>query len=252
MLSGSSSSASGRGTTISLFIAPSILTEPVRRRAAVSAGVSLAPRFDPSGFALVEVGHIPDLGGSECISQPGLDCGIWARCSFCPPCGVTSWMAPAGASGFCSVITELLARATVAGFFGLRVAGWQGATAAEYDASVVDELAGLVPSEGGFREDLVRAWFVISGLPFVTHVLAVPPEAVAEDVAAVGELIQGITFADAAYVAELAARVGAPADDVAAMLRSVETGLTVEDRPGQSLSSLPAPGWAAGSASFPG
>jgi len=39
---------------------------------------------------------------------------------------------------------------------------------------VVDGPAGLAPTESTFREDVVRAWFVLTGLPFVTHVLAVP------------------------------------------------------------------------------
>lgn len=80
---------------------------------------------------------------------------------------------------------EAIARATVARFFGMTVTGWtrdsssSGAVVLEhYDAFVEEDEPVTV-------NDLVRAWFIVSGLPVATHALVVPNDLLANDAEAV-------------------------------------------------------------------
>lgn len=84
---------------------------------------------------------------------------------------------------------ELLARAVVQPFYGIEPTAWLrddgDPAAAEAQAVVVEGIAALGSAEGGFAEDLVRAWFILVGLPFVSHLLVAPAEAEPASVASV-------------------------------------------------------------------
>lgn len=73
---------------------------------------------------------------------------------------------------------ELLARATLRPFYGIEPTAWvTGDTdpaAAAAQVVIVEGAAALQPVEGGFAEDLCRAWFVLTGTSAVTHVLLAP------------------------------------------------------------------------------
>lgn len=74
---------------------------------------------------------------------------------------------------------EAIARATVARFFGMSLRGWnRGET--EGQASIREHQDALLETETGVLTDLVRAWFILSGLPVVTHALVVPNELLEE------------------------------------------------------------------------
>ena len=76
---------------------------------------------------------------------------------------------------------ELLARATLRPFYGIEPTGWPtgegDAEAAAAQAVIVEGVEALRPAEGGFGEDLCRAWFILTGTPAVTHVLVAPQDA---------------------------------------------------------------------------
>ena len=89
-----------------------------------------------------------------------------------------------------SSAAELLARGTLRAFYGIEPVHWQRGESAEAQAVVLEGTEALRPAEGGFAEDLSRAWFILTALPFVSHVLVVPEEdaaVAAERVAAVLE-----------------------------------------------------------------
>ncbi len=77
----------------------------------------------------------------------------------------------------CRPASAALARATVEPFFGLRVVAWQqdGGTETDTTLRVVEDEAALVRLDE-HHHDLGRAWFILTGLPFVSHLLVCPPE----------------------------------------------------------------------------
>ena len=71
---------------------------------------------------------------------------------------------------------EVLARATVRPFYGIEPTAWvrEGEEAAEAQVVIVEGAEALRPPEAGYAEDLCRAWFILTGMPVVSHVLVVP------------------------------------------------------------------------------
>jgi predicted solute-binding protein len=68
---------------------------------------------------------------------------------------------------------EILARATLEPFYGIRGSDYV-AESADAKVSLLEGVATLLPVEAGFQESLVRAWFILTGQPVVSHVLAAP------------------------------------------------------------------------------
>jgi predicted solute-binding protein len=73
---------------------------------------------------------------------------------------------------------ELLARATLKPFYGIEPTIWvrdgDSADAASAEVVIVEGAEALREPEGGFSEDLSRAWFILTAQPVVSHVLLVP------------------------------------------------------------------------------
>ena len=69
---------------------------------------------------------------------------------------------------------ELLARATIWPFYGIKASAWTTEADGSSAITIVDGIAALEPVEAGFTEDLVRAWFILTEQPVVTHLLAIP------------------------------------------------------------------------------
>ena len=72
---------------------------------------------------------------------------------------------------------ELLARATMQPFYGITATAWirdDSAQAAQAEVVIVEGVEALREPEGGFSEDLSRAWFILTGQPVVTHLLLAP------------------------------------------------------------------------------
>lgn len=79
-----------------------------------------------------------------------------------------------------SGVGELLARATLRPYFGIQATTWireDDPAAASAEVVVLEGAEALRPIEGGFAEDLGRAWFILTGLPLVSHLLVAPLEA---------------------------------------------------------------------------
>lgn len=82
---------------------------------------------------------------------------------------------------------ELLLRATLRPFFGITasefVADASAEGAAEAQVVLVEGIEAMRNPEAGFQEDLCRAWFILTGLRLVSHVLIVPIASSDDDVA---------------------------------------------------------------------
>jgi predicted solute-binding protein len=81
------------------------------------------------------------------------------------------------------VASEVLARALLKPYFGIVSAGITLVDASPEEARVIvrEGAAALTAPEGGFREDLARTWFILTGMPFVSHVTVVGVRALARD-----------------------------------------------------------------------
>jgi predicted solute-binding protein len=77
---------------------------------------------------------------------------------------------------------EILARAVLEPFYGIQPIDWTTGDAAEAQVVIVEGATALQPPETGYAEDLVRAWFILTGQPVVTHLLAVPKDATPDDI----------------------------------------------------------------------
>lgn len=69
---------------------------------------------------------------------------------------------------------EVLARATIWPFYGIKATGWTAEPDGSSVVSIVDGLSALEPVEAGFSEDLARAWYILTEQPVVTHLVATP------------------------------------------------------------------------------
>jgi hypothetical protein len=78
---------------------------------------------------------------------------------------------------------KALARALMTAYFGIDAAAFVCAHDAPAAAPVVIEegVAALAEAASGFREDLARSWFIMTGKPYVSHVTVVGVRALARD-----------------------------------------------------------------------
>lgn len=87
-----------------------------------------------------------------------------------------------------SLTAEALARATVTPFYGIGVVSWDRDT--DPGALVVlEDAAALAQPLSERFHDLGRAWFVLSALPVLSHVLVVPRNLITEQAEAVRRLV---------------------------------------------------------------
>ena len=89
---------------------------------------------------------------------------------------------------------ELLARATLRPFYGITPTAWvrddDAPDAARAEVVVVGGAEALREPEGGFSEDLSRAWFILTAQPVVGHVLIVPREHPEEDARQIARFLE--------------------------------------------------------------
>ncbi len=75
---------------------------------------------------------------------------------------------------------EAVARATIARFFGMTLRGFsRGESTGQ--AEVREHQDAMLEIESGELNDLIRGWFILSGLPMVTHALVVPNDLIQSD-----------------------------------------------------------------------
>jgi len=140
-----------------------------------------------------------------------------------------------------SSTAEFLARATLRPFYGIEATAWPRSdddpAAADAHAVVVEGADALRPPEAGFAEDLCRAWFILTGLPVVSHLLAAP---LAADRAALAPLLATLAAVRDAgassdrrrvWRAALAERHALPREPILALFGRQRFALAPEDRP---------------------
>lgn len=135
---------------------------------------------------------------------------------------------------------EFLARATLRPFYGIEATLWPRTDAdpgaAEAQAVVVDGADALRPVEAGFAEDLCRAWFILSGLPFVGHLLVAPLAAARADLEPLLTTVAAITAAASvadrrrAWRTALAKRYDLPREALVALFAHQRLALAAADR----------------------
>ncbi len=76
--------------------------------------------------------------------------------------------------------TELLARALLWPYFGIKSTAWTEEPSAGAQVTVIEDTLALTEPESGVLSDLVTAWYVLNEMPVVTYVLAVPQTATKE------------------------------------------------------------------------
>ncbi len=69
---------------------------------------------------------------------------------------------------------EIVARATLTPFYGIAPVSWHREATETAQVVIVEGAEALREPEIGYAEDLCRAWFILTGEPVVTHLLAVP------------------------------------------------------------------------------
>lgn len=137
-----------------------------------------------------------------------------------------------------SAAGEALARATVRAFYGIEATGWptrdDDPAAPQAQAAIVEGAEALRPTEGGFAEDLCRAWLILSGGPAVTHLLVVPAEADRSTIEPLLETLAALRQASHDRRREwrpaLAERHGIPTDRLYALLAEQRLALEGQDR----------------------
>jgi predicted solute-binding protein len=88
-----------------------------------------------------------------------------------------------------SATAEVLARSLMWPYFGIAVREWVYEPGDDIAISIVDDALALQDPEAGYSEDLVRSWFVMTGLPVVSQVLLAPRNANSEAVEEVVSLL---------------------------------------------------------------
>ncbi len=93
-----------------------------------------------------------------------------------------------------SYTAEAIARATVARFFGMSLRGFNRGES-RGDVLLREHQGALLHVESGVLNDLVRAWFILSGLPVVTHALVVPNDLIEDDPDAIRAVVDRLSEA---------------------------------------------------------
>ena len=133
---------------------------------------------------------------------------------------------------------EMVARATLRPFYGINASEWirreDDPRAATAQVVIVDSFAALRPPEAGYAEDLGRAWFILTGLPLVTHVLVAPILAERESLAAIlgtlGRLLRIAIQRRREWQPLLAERYDLPEEVLAAFFTRQRYAVTEADR----------------------
>ena len=136
-------------------------------------------------------------------------------------------------------LAETLARATLHLFYGITPTAWirddDAPEAARAEVVIVDGAEALREPEGGFSEDLARAWFIWTAQPVVSHILVVPKELPSEEA---DQLVQFLDDARSAglerrreWRSQLAEREGVGRNRASAFWAAQRFTLAESDRP---------------------
>jgi len=172
-----------------------MLTMPIREGWLAGEAFSPQPRLragdvGANAAALLPAGEMSALAASHAI--------VPEVAVVCDGVGAIAMRTPVRPDGVeTSVIhlydvsrtAELLLRATLRPFFGITASEFVDDASAERalaaEVVLVEGTEALRNPEAGFQEDLCRAWFILTGLRLVSHVLMVPVDAADDEVAGI-------------------------------------------------------------------
>jgi hypothetical protein len=137
-----------------------------------------------------------------------------------------------------SGIAELLARATLRPFYGIEPTGWvrdgNSPEAGRAEVVIVEGAEALREPEGGFSEDLSRAWFILTAQPVISHVLLVPRALPPADLTNISAFLDAARTEGLArrreWRPELADRIGVDRDRASAFWSAQRLKLELADR----------------------
>jgi predicted solute-binding protein len=69
---------------------------------------------------------------------------------------------------------EMLARSTLHPFYGITPTTFSSDESPDAQVVILEGTEALQPPEAGFAEDLVRAWYILTEQPFVSHIVVAP------------------------------------------------------------------------------
>ncbi len=149
---------------------------------------------------------------------------------------------------------EILARAVLRPYFGIEASRWSREPDPDAQAVVIEGEAALAEPEGGFAEDLCRAWFIMTGQAVVLHVLIAPIGMERSVIDPVLQLLTAAQKIDKSQRREMrrpiAERVGMTTEQINAFFERLFFSLEADDldsleqmlRRGVPGSAYPAPG----------
>lgn len=173
-----------------IWIAESVFTRPLVAGIAHLSGAELADEPNDSTYIVTESARFAAWPKHKMHLEAGIAMQDRGVIAFASSVRADELEDPAIWVRTSSATAELVARATLKDYFGFTPSRWVAQGTGEEAGVVIDDVAALMPLESGFREDLTRAWFVLTGLPLVTHLLAVPGGAKAADMAEVAAWVQ--------------------------------------------------------------
>lgn len=142
------------------------------------------------------------------------------------------------------LLAEWLARALLHRFYGIEATAWvredDDPQAARAEVVIVEGAEALREPEGGFSEDLVRAWYILHNQFVVTHLLLLPRQAAPDEAERVIAFLDALREAGLAsrrdWRPELAEREGIVSARAGAFWSAQELAITPDDR--ESLHTL--------------
>lgn len=174
--------------------------------------------------AWVDTHHVVPTVGVATNGRVGIALGTPVRADMIEEPGV--WLRDVSATA------RLLVRATFERYYGTPVREWT-ITGEGAQAVVIEGVEALQPPETGFRDDLGRAWFILNGVPVVTHLLLVPHETQQVEVEEATRWVQqtgGLDKERRRKARErLAAQAGMSASDLVDLLAAIRTTLEPAD-----------------------
>lgn len=184
----------------------------------------------PQDIALIPAGEAPALAGTHRL-EPGVAvvCGNAGTIAMRSPVRPDEIEETAVRLYHTSRTAELLIRALLRPFFGITASTFiTDPAAADAQIVVIEGAEALNAPEAGYQEDLARAWFILTGLHLVSHVLVAPLERTDDAVARVVEGLRAAVGAGVERRKEVRVAVAETAEVDRERLVEITNGLRFE------------------------
>jgi predicted solute-binding protein len=93
--------------------------------------------------------------------------------------------------GEISATAEAVARSTIHHFYGIDVVDWNRSQQSA-EVEILEGHEAFRAPEQGYREDLVRAWFILTSLPLPTHVFVAPRDVTEQDPKSIEKMVDAL------------------------------------------------------------